>query len=57
MQPADGSDKYCGIYRAGDYGQYGAQLFGGRLGMIHVPREKDSLNQRISYSSIPKPGE
>lgn len=22
--------------------------------MIHVPREKDSLNQRISYSSIPK---
>ena len=37
-----------------NYRQYGAQLFGGRLGMIHVPRETDSLNQRISYSSIPK---
>ena len=37
-----------------NYSQYGAQLFGGRLGMIHVPRETDGLNQRISYSSIPK---
>ena len=33
---------------------YGAQLFGGRLGMIHIPRDTDGLNQRISYSSIPK---
>lgn len=37
-----------------NYRRYGAQLFGGRLGMIHVPRETDGLNQRISYSSIPK---
>ena len=35
-----------------NYSQYGAQLFGGRLGMIHVPRETDGLNQRIYYTGL-----
>lgn len=36
------------------YRPYGAQLFGGRTGMIHVPRTTPSLDARLSYSNIPK---
>lgn len=37
-----------------NYSEFGAQLFGGRIGMIHVPRETSGLSQRMSYSEIPK---
>ena len=36
------------------YRSFGAQLFGGRLGMLHVPREHYDLQYRVSYSNIPK---
>ena len=36
------------------YRSFGAQLFGGRLGMLHVPREHSDLQYRVSYSNIPK---
>lgn len=37
-----------------NYRQYGAQLFGGRIGMIHIPRETSDLQYRTSYANIPK---
>ena len=36
------------------YHSFGAQLFGGRLGMLHVPRDHSDLQYRASYSNIPK---
>ena len=36
------------------YSAYGAQLFGGRLGMIHISRENGRMEQQMSYSNIPK---
>ncbi len=36
------------------YRSYGAQLFGGRIGMIHVPTENSDLRYHSSYSNIPK---
>lgn len=37
-----------------NYRQYGAQLFGGRIGMIHIPRETSDLQYRTFYANIPK---
>lgn len=37
-----------------NYQQFGAQLFGGRIGMLHIPRDTSDLQYRISYANIPK---
>ena len=37
-----------------NYQEMGAQIFGGRLGMIHVPRTSILFSNMASYSQIPK---
>lgn len=36
------------------YQNLGAQVFGGRLGMIHIRRETQDFERNIAYSNIPK---
>ena len=37
-----------------NYSSFGAQLLGGRIGVLHIPRDTVGLDLRISYSNIPK---